>query len=165
MARKRRDVGGATDKRIKELLTASRTLDDITETLAREGKTLGRTTVARRIRELRGVVKKKPVAVEVAVAEVPLPQSVEDIPEDTPLAVYDEWIKVATRFRDVAVANGNLEGIGKMGRLVTTLMESRRKAVPPEAPNPDDQPDMVHLGAQVALRLRQKIERIIEAAE
>ncbi len=38
------------------------------------------------------------------------------------------------------------------------FLEAKRKATPPDVPDPNDEPDMISLGAQVAARLHKMAE-------
>lgn len=166
MARNRKDLGGATESRIVALMRAGGTADSITAQLGAEGVQASRATIARRMQELRGTVqaaraeKAREAAATSKGDERPLPASPDAIPEGTDLETLDRWLKTAERMGELAESDGDLSALAAAGRLSASLLEAKRKATPPRAPDPNENPDLRKLGAEVAARLHKMIEQV-----
>lgn len=103
--------------------------------------------------------KRRPPAAPVEPVDPPLPPSPEAIPDGADPGTIDRWIKRAEELAEIASNAGEVDGFVKMGRLSTALLEHKRKATPPTLPDPNDNPDMVALGAEVAARLSAMIDQ------
>lgn len=93
-------------------------------------------------------------------AAPPLPETEDDIPDGTDIDTLDRWIQIAERNGRAAENEGNLQALAQMGRLSASLLEAKRKGAPPIVPDPNDSPDMVKLGADVAERLHKMIDQV-----
>lgn len=150
-------------------MRAGGTAESITRQLLADGIEVSRATVGRRMQELAGRVKEeraKALAAppkkksSKAKTKRPLPSSPEDIPEDTDLDTLNDWLETAKRMGRVAEMDGDLEALARAGRLATSLLEAKRKATPPTKSDPNDQPDMLKLAADVSERMHAIIKQI-----
>lgn len=91
----------------------------------------------------------------------PLPPSADDVPDDADPTTIDRWIEMADKAGRQAEARGDLAGIGAMGRLLARLMSDKAKFAPPEEPDPNDNPDMKALGARVAEKMHELIDKVV----
>ncbi len=89
-----------------------------------------------------------------------LPGADEDIAQ-ADAGTLDRWLARAEAAGRKAATMGNLAAVGQMGRLAVTLQEAKRKATPPAAPDPNDDVDMVRLGADVAERLHKMVDLVV----
>lgn len=163
MARKRTELGPTLESRIVALMRAGGTADSITSQLGAEGVGASRATIARRMQELRGQVKAaraERMAAPVVVEDETLPGSPDAIPEGTDLATLDRWLQTAERMGEAAEADGDLQALAAAGRLSASLLEAKRKATPPSRPDPNENPDLIKLGKQVAERLHKMIDQV-----
>jgi hypothetical protein len=163
MARKPNPLSQDHEQRLITLMKAGRTAAQIADALAAEGvKGLSRATVGRRMRELRGPTRLTPPAASKAPraepVEAPLPSSPDAIPEGTDLEQIERWLETAERNARAAEADGNLAGLGAMGRLAKGLLEAKVKARPTPPPDPNQNPDMQKLGADVSVRFLKLID-------
>lgn len=167
MPRKRNDLGPVVEGQILEFMKVGRTAAHIFETLSAQGvKGISVATITRRMRELRAGMRSPrsvPPDPESDTA-IDIPESPEQIGADTPLEILDNWIATVARLGRKAAAVDDLDGIGKMGRLSAALLEARRKATPPVAADPNDNPDMVALGALVAEKFHKMINQVARVA-
>lgn len=106
----------------------------------------------------KGKASKAELEVEAIAAAMPATPA--DIPDHVDSSTLDRWIETANRMGLIAEEDGDLDSLAKMGRLTASLLEHKRKAAPPPKHDPNDDPDMVKLGADVALRLHNLIERV-----
>lgn len=165
MARKRKELGAEGERRLVELARAGGTAEGIAASLRAMGLTVSRSTVGARMAELKGKVKggrramPRGGAAKASGEEPPLPPSPDAIPEGADPGTIDRWIKRAEELAEIASNAGEVDGFVKMGRLSTALLEHKRKATPPPAPDPNESPDMVALAADVARRLHTMIDQ------
>lgn len=164
MARKRTELGPDVEARIAALTTqgwpAERIASDpIVSAAGVSGRTIGR-----RMRELRGNVSSRAVSKASVVpppdSSPPVPTSPEDIPDDASLPELADLLRRAKLLLAAAEAEKNLPLAGQMIRVCSQLAETIRKATPPERPDPNDSPDMVALGKQVAARLHKMVDLV-----
>lgn len=163
MARKRTQSDAVVQERIVALMRAGGTAESISTQLAAENVNLSRATIGRRMRELSGRVKKEradALAASKPNPKAPLPASPEEIPEDADLETLNEWLDTAKRMGRVAELDGDLESLARAGRLAASLLDAKRKATPPTKADPNDHPDMVKLGAEVAERMHAIIKQV-----
>lgn len=175
MARKRKDFGTEGERRLESMMAAGEPAERIAEALCAMGVQVSRSTVDLRMRARRGAVQARiPVgpsfAAEVLAltpaADAPpgdekgLPASPEDI-EGADVGTLDRWLARAEEAGRKAVEAGNLAAIGAMGRLAVTLQEAKRKAEPPPVQDPNESPDMVRLGKEVAERLHRMVDLVV----
>jgi hypothetical protein len=100
-------------------------------------------------------------AIETAVrAAPPLPDDPEEIPEGTDLQTLDWWLQLAARKGRAAERTENWPAMAQMGRLSAALFEAKRKATPPEVPDPNEHPDMV----AAAKRAREQLHKLVESS-
>jgi hypothetical protein len=92
-------------------------------------------------------------------------ESPDDIPEGTDMDTLDRWLQIAERNGRVANHEGNLPAVAQMGRLSTSLLEAKRKLAPIPTPDPNENPDMVKLGAEVEARFLKMIALVAEEYE
>lgn len=164
MARKRTELSADVEARIEALMRSGGTAEGIASQLRAEGVALSRATIGRRLRELRGPVATR-ATTKVAPpsapdSEPPLPTSPEDIPSDASLPELADLLRRAKVLLAEAEAAKNLPLAGQMIRVCSQLAETIRKATPPERPDPNDSPDMVALGKQVAERLHKMVDLV-----
>ncbi len=147
MARKRKELGSVVEARIVALMKQGGTVNGIAQATG-----IPPATIARRMRELAGKA-----AVPIAPA-APLPATPEEIPEGTPVEVLDEWLDTAKAGAEAARTAGNLSQLATMGRLAMTIMDQKRKSAPIPKADPNENPDMVKLGAEVSARLHKLVD-------
>jgi len=183
MARKRTDLGARAEKMIAELGAGGASAAVIAKALQTAGiKRTSEATIKRRLLELRGPVRaaRGTAAAEKdalreeyskAAAAEPEPESTAEdlpkgdaIPADASLDQIERWIRRADTMGKAAFARGDLEGMGKMGRLSAALMEAKRKATPDAKEDPNDSPDMRKLGEEVEARFLKYIDDVLGAA-
>lgn len=171
MARKRTEFGPDVELRIKALLARGGTTESISQTLTRDGvRGASPSTIQRRVRELRtgttpGSSGRLPAssAADAHVPVVPveeLPGAPEEIPEGTDIDTFDRWIATAEKLAKQAEADKNFVELGKAGRLVVMLLDAKRKATPPQAPDPNENPDLKALAEDVAKRLHNLVDQV-----
>jgi hypothetical protein len=168
MARKRIDFGADVDGQIRALTAKGGTAKSIAATLSAAGvKGSSSATIGRRMRELRGTIgapsprSKAPTpAPPPDSAAAPLPSKPEEIPADATPTQLDRWITQADDAVNAAEAAENLPLMGQMLRVAASLAETRRKATPPEPPDPNANPDMI----AAAKRARAALHKLIDSA-
>lgn len=163
MPRKRSELGPGTEARIVALMRAGGTADSIAAQLGAEGVKASRATIGRRMQELKGKVsaaRAERFQAAPPVEAAPLPPSADDIPEGASLEMLDRWLATAKRMGEIAESEGDLDALATAGRLSVSLLEAKRKATPPTRPDPNDNPDMVKLGGEVAARLHKMIDQV-----
>lgn len=174
MARKRTEFGKAVDTRIVALMRAGGTAESISSQLASEGvEGASRATIGRRMTELRATVRAKRAKAMKAAAKPsseskpskasPLPTSPDEIPEGADLETLNEWLETAKRMGKVAELEGDLQAIARAGRLVTSLIEAKRKAAPPTKPDPNENPDYRALAEEVEARLHKLADEVLRS--
>lgn len=161
MARKRIELGADVEAKIVSLMARGGTADSISKALGISMRTAGR-----RMQELRSRVsavrleKRKAIPLSPA----PLPESDEEVPEDTPLEQIGVWLKMAKEEADAARLAGETENMVKTLRLASTLLALQQKATPVAPPDPNDNPDMVAAAVRVRKRLRALMENMAKLA-
>lgn len=174
MARKRNELGEDASSIVRALMASGGTAKSIAAALRAKGIDASPATIGRRMKELRGKVRERkrgnappPPAPKgrakraPSVPVPPLPTSPDEIEGDTPLETINAWIETAEEIATLAKKDGNLPVIGQMGRLVASLLEAKRKATPPTPPDPNDNPDMVALGAKVAEQMHKYVDFVL----
>lgn len=169
MARKRTALTPEQDARIEAGIRRGETADQVAAAL---GGVLSSRTIGRRMREIRGPVTSRATQrgpegappTSRPTSTTSLPSAPEDIPDDASLTQLDGWIEMAEEAIELARNGGNLPLLGQLLRVVTALAETRRKATPPAKPDPNDSPDMIKLGAEVAARLHEMIDIVARGA-
>ena len=179
MARKRENHTPGIQARILALMGAGGTAESIAAQLIAEGvKGVSRATIGRRMRELRGLEQKAALTSPVpgrraapaapksdaavsagASDDAPLPETPEEIPAGTGLETYDLWLRRAEEMYKSAKGRNDDDGMLKAGRLSQMYMEGKRKATPVAPPDPNDDPDMIAMGARVLERFRKLIDQ------
>ncbi len=171
MARKRTNLGAKTTKRIKAGAKTGATAKALAAELAADGeKAPSARTVSRRMLEERGPRKNRAKKLSAPTPPSteglpPLPKSADEIPETADLTTLDFWLARVNQLGEIAHAKGDLAGMGTMGRLATALLEAKRKATPPEKPDPNDSPDMRELADLVRSRLHKLVDQVAGVAE
>ena len=174
MARKRKDFSEAE---LRALMARGGTAASITAKLVAAGVDASKATVGRRMRELRGTTKPRALRTVKKKAparrgrppplppteDPPLPPSPDAIPEGVSITQLDRWIGQAEAGINKAEKEGNLPIMGQMLRVAAALAETRRKASPPERPDPNENPDMVSAAARCRDALHKLVESAIEA--
>lgn len=173
MARTRTEFSQATEDQIRALMARGGTARSISETLTAAGvKGASRATIGRRMVELRrgrpgfaaalaaagGAPSEPPPAPDSAGA---LPPTEDEVRGADP-ATLASLLERARKAGAIAAAEGNLAGIGAMGRLELQIQVEMRKATPPAVPDPNEDVDMVRLGAEVAARLHKLVDQVLE---
>lgn len=174
MARKRQELTRAQERKLLDLMASGGTLDENTAALKARGVSISRATVARRMGELKGSGKVKatrakkraargsvPPPVEAALDEVAsLPTDAEAIPENVDEKTLDRWLATADRIGRDAELDDDFDTVAKMGRLSASLLEHKRKAKGPPPRDQNEDPDYVELGARVAAKLHEYVDKI-----
>lgn len=188
MPRTKTEISARAKKKIEQLVARGGTADSIAKALRAAGiKGVSARTIGRRIAELRGPTRaprgtaraaadalREEYSAAAAAAddeqaadagdsadegELPDPKA---IPENADLDQINAWLKRADTLGKAAFTKGDLEGMGKMGRLTSALLEAKRKATPLEKEDPNDSPDMRKLGDQVEVRLLKIVDDIVK---
>lgn len=154
--------------RIVALMSTGKTAEEIAASLCASGVKVSRATITRRMRELRGrtkAAKAERASARLAAAPAPqgmppLPKTADDVPENVDPSTLEWWLAKAEELARQAETVEDFDTFGKMGRLAATLLEHRRKATPPPVQDPNDDPDLVALGAQVVERLHRMIDQV-----
>jgi len=159
MSRRKLKIENEAQAIITARTRAGDTIDQVQAALSSAGHTgLSQSTIYRRMQEAR----KAPVRVEPDASDVrPLPATPAEIPGDATVGEIDTWLARIQRLSIVAEADGDLSGFGALGRLSATMMEARRKALPPDIADPNDAPDMVAMGKAVAQRLVEMVAQVV----
>jgi hypothetical protein len=182
MARKRDELPAAATRKLKSLLKRGGTAKSITEALQASGEDVSVSTVSRRIREIRGDVAPPRMtpnaalraeyasALEKADADAneeeeeeegdELP-AVDAIPKSADLEQVTAWLRRAERMGKIAYAKGDLQGMGQMGRLTKQLLEAKERLIPPEKPDPADNPNLAKLAAEARAKLHLYIDQAL----
>lgn len=178
MPRKRKELGPRIDKLIASMIARGGTGKAIAAALKAKGITdVSQRTIDRRIRDIRGSVAPPRVTVADSLREsyaaavrdeesddpkesTSLPEA-DAIPEDVSIEQIEQWIDRADKMGRIAYAQGDLQGMGQMGRLTASLMEARRKARPPEVDDPKDNPDMMKLAHEARAKLHRYIDQAL----
>lgn len=171
MPRTRIDFTAKTEAKIVAMMGKGGTAKSISKVLLAAGVDgASPATITRRMRELRGKVKAEKAPAQPArsraprrppATEQPLPPTPEAIPEGASLDELNEWLRRAEKMGRAAEEAGDLQGLGAMGRLSASLLEARRKAQPVVKPDPNDDPDMVAMGEQVAAELHKLVDKVV----
>lgn len=155
------------EARLRSLLASGRSAAEIAADMG-----LGQRTIERRIAAIKGPTSplplKRPGKTEAVPPAPPsqgdiddLPEDADAVPEGTDLETLDRWIKRAEDAGRRAAAEGNLAGIGAMGRLASTLYERKRKMAPPVVPDPNDDPELIKLAETARNKLREYIDQAL----
>ncbi len=170
MARPRAQLTADQEARIVDGMRRGETATRIAATI---GGSVSASTVGRRMKEIRGPLAAPRVTTkQLASATTSAQKAVEDVPEDvpenTPLDQLAAWIDQVTEAIDKVAPGAVDENLPLFGQLIAraaTLSETRRKATPPAKPDPNDNPDMRRLAADVLKRLHTMIDLVaVEAA-
>lgn len=95
---------------------------------------------------------------------VTLPASADEIPEDASAATLARLRATAEAQLEIARVAGDTNAMGAMGRLLIGIAEHARKSFEPPKEDPNENPDMIALGAQVLERLQGMInERLAKS--
>lgn len=126
-------------------------------------------TIERRQRELRNPTaskaKSNPAPAPKPEPEAPDPVDVpETIPETATLDTIDRWIKRVEDGARKAEEQGNLAALGSLAMRAASLVEARRKAAPLPKPDPNENPDMKALAAEVEKRLFKLVDDLFAPA-
>lgn len=157
--RKRVDLGPDAEERILAGMARSESAESIAAALGDPKKA---STVQRRMRELRGKAR----AASAAAAGQPPPAGAaalpepEGVPANAHVDDLNGWLQIAEGEAKKARERGDIETLAKMVRLATTILDQRRKAMPPPRRDPDEQPDMI-AGAR---RAREALHKLIDSA-
>ena len=167
MAGTRMELGEAGNARLEALTRAGGTAESISATLRAEGWPVSRATVQRRMAEIRGPVRPsraaaKALHVPASPGAERLPETPEDVPEGASLPELAALLARCKAALSAAEEAGNLPLVGQMIRVAAAISETMRKATPPERPDPNDAPDMVAMGAEVAKRLHKMVDLVAD---
>ena len=173
MPRQPTDLGLGADEQILALMAKGGTMDTIAAALVASGSPeVSPRTVARRMAALRPrlaearVERREAVGTPpgaTAAVSQPLPGSLPRTPEEIPArASLAELESLRGRCRQALDdADGDLKLIGQLIRVSAALEDQIRKATPRPVPNPNDSPDMISLGGEVAARLHAMVEMVV----
>lgn len=170
MARKPTDLGPAADGIIVGGLSKGHSPEKVHAALVAAGAPdITVRTVARRMAALRPDVLAGRAARREAVALPPetgagaaLPASPDEIPANASLTELDALRARCRKALDDAEMDGDLKLVGQLIRVASALEDMIRKATPRPAADPNEQPDMVRMGAEVAERLHRMVDLIVD---
>lgn len=161
MARRRIEIAPAVEEQIRALMQRGGTAETISAALRASGVKASRTTIGRRMAELKGKAPSKTSAAAPPAPETAAPPTSDEIlgadPADLPALL--ERTRAAGR---EATRAGNLAAVGAMGRLELQIHSEMRKAAPTPIQNPNDDVDMQALGAEVAERFHKLIDLVVK---
>lgn len=175
MPRNKTILSAAGDAVVKQGVKQGKTAEQIHATLPKEDAGVSIRTIGRRIKELRGGVRSKrsdaapstvPPPAPVPTSDAPSPEAIpvyskpEDVPEGTSVSELQKLLGTCERARMQAEVDQNWPVVSQLIRTSTMILDSIRKATPVAAPDPNDNPDMVTLGAQVAERLHAMVDLV-----
>jgi hypothetical protein len=128
-----------------------------------------RATAARRMRALKpgvGAVRRASRAAAapapVAKKAAPLPEPDEEIAESTSLEQIGEWLRMAKDEAEAARSAGDVDNLGKMLRIASTLLALQQKHTPVAPPDPNDNPDFIAAAERAKKRWLDLLDRIPE---
>lgn len=159
MARARKVLPSGVEAQLAEFAARDVAANTVVGILSAQGhKGLCERLIQRRMREYRLGLKKP--AYPTPASSPPLPQTPNEVPENATVELYNDWIDQAQRLTKIAEANDDLEGFAKMARVASQLIAAKIKATPPDAPRPEDNPDMVALGKLATSKLHSMVEKV-----
>lgn len=168
MARKPTALTTNAKRKIKAARSRGRTAKQIADELG-----VSESTVARFVRTLPGTSSpvtagaslRAEYARAVAEGEDEEPESElpgeDEIPEHVDLRQIDGWLQRAEKLGKIAFAKGDVESLGKMGRLAKALLEAKRRATPPEKEDPKDNPDRAKFAKESVAKLHRYIDQAL----
>ena len=160
MGRKRIELSSAREAEIKARAQRGESLETIASAL---GGDVSRSTIDRRLREAKATTPPKRRPVPLA-PPTPKPDHIESdalpdaVPEGTPLADIERWMRRIEVAADKAEADGNLAAFSSLMMRLRAFEDARRRATPLPKPDPNDDPDMVAMGEQAEKRFFQLID-------
>jgi hypothetical protein len=176
MARKRTELSAAAKKTIAKMLERGATAEAVSKALKADGISVSTSTIARRMREVRGAVAAPRVSASESLRkeyadaadaagfdedeDEELPE-LEKIPPDADIRQLDRWIRRVDKMGKIAGAKGDLHGMGQMGRLLKGLHEAKLKATPPSKDDPRDNPDRQATIAEMRKKLHLYIDQAL----
>lgn len=168
MARQPTDYGPVAAAHIEASAQLGKTAKQVTHELNALGIPIPQKTTERRLRDLRG--QSKPRVSSKVTARRPLPgKGLSGSPDPLPATASDSSLPVAPleaadtldaddmitavqAEANAAKHRNDMATYAALTRLVVTLLEHKRKATPPPAPDPNANPDLIAYGAQVEER-------------
>lgn len=175
MGRKRINLGPDAEARIAVMMARGDNAEAIAKSVGASQR-----TVERRMTELRGAVAtaradsrsaRRPP--QRAVPRLPLapPTAGGDaddvdvaIPDGSTVEEIDRWLRVAEEEAKLAAGDEDPDNHIKWVRIVTSLIEAKRKAKPIPKVDPNDRPDMVEAAARVRKRWHALAENLVRVA-
>lgn len=165
MGRPKKDLGPGSNDRVVAMMARGQSRDDIARELGCSPATAGRRMAAAKggVPAARLVTRPSPAApVE---TPAPLPSVAEDIPEETPLEQIAEWLQMAKEEADAARSAGDVDNLGKMLRIASTLLALQQKHTPVVAPDLNDNPDFIAAAARVRKRWHDRLDALAREYE
>lgn len=112
-----------------------------------------------------GVLKKPtPASPPSPPVDEPAP-ALDVIPDDADIATLEALQRKYEAMSKTAEADGNLQLFIALQRLIRDVLDRKRKWQPPPVEKPEDNPDMVRLGEEVAERLHKLVDDALRAAK
>src|SRR5678815_4191374 len=136
-------------ERVRVNLIASGAPDVCERTVRRHMERLSGTVQAERKAKRKGSPTPQP--------EHGLPEA-EEVPSDAGIAQLNYWLGVAERNAKEAETEGDLETLTKMVRLASTILDMRRKMMPPPKQDPNERPDMIAAAERARVWLHKQID-------
>ncbi len=91
----------------------------------------------------------------------PLPVDAAEISDSTPLEQIAAWLAMAREEADAARASGDVDAMGKMLRIASTLLGLQQKSTPAARPDPNENPDFVEAADVGWEKLHARIDAIV----
>ncbi len=130
---------------------------------------VGVRTIARRMASLRPEVNAARAKTAKAVAAPPatgagppLPATPDEIPADASLALLEHYRRMAKAAVDAASDEGDLKLVAQLINMAGAVEDRIQKRTPRVAEDPNDDVDMVKLGAEVEARFLKMVDMVLE---
>lgn len=163
------DLGHVAEAQIRALMARGGTVESITAALRAGGVSAASpATISRRMAEMRGEARGARLAQRQGTMAQPaepsppreLPTRPEEIPEGASLTELAELRNRCKAALSQAEDEADLKLVGQLIRVQASLEDLIRKASPPRVEDPNEHPDMVKLGAEVAARLHKMVDMV-----
>lgn len=160
MGRKRIELAPEQEAEISTRIARGETSEAIHAALK---GAISKSTVDRRVRELRGK------APDSQIANGETPETVEAVPDNPPettnLEQVEAWIAILNRGCKAAELRGDLRAVASIAAKVATLMALRHRMAPLPQLDPNDRPDFKALAKQGRALLLQRVHAVFDSPE